>query len=275
MSVVIAAAVLAAVTVAPASHPVVTNPDWDGKPTQEDVQAHYPPLMTVLRIPGYAAVRCTVTATGRTQGCAVVFESPRGLGFGPAAVEMAAGFRFIPKKIDGRPVDGGTVTIPIRFALDDEAAATASAMPSYEADAETRRLAHRMAELIDSDNFLPGPDNPTEIAAAGIPVKPGEDGRQRMVQAYEQAFATYAPMAIERQAQLCAELFSKEQLHTIVAFLESDAGHAFVDNMRAMAPQMSRAFKAEQDNSAAAALTISCADAPARPDPAARPHEGD
>jgi TonB family protein len=265
----------AAVTTSPGSHPpVVTNPDWDGKPTQEVVQAFYPPLMTALRIPGYAAVRCTVTAAGRTEGCVPVFESPRGLGFGPAAAEMAGAFRFIPKKIDGRPVDGGMVTVPIRFLPEDAPApATASRMSTYEADAETKRLARRMAELIQADAFLPGPDNPTEALAAQIEVKPGEVGRERVVQAYEQAYAAYAPMALERQTKLCAELFSKEQLQAIVAFLDSSAGRAFVDNLRAMGPQMQSLFKNEQDNIAAAALKIYCNSPGACPDPATRPRD--
>lgn len=273
----IAAALFAVAPAAPVAHPaVVTNPDWDGKPTQEEVQAFYPPLMTALRIPGYAAVRCSVMANGHVRSCFPVFESPRGLGFAEAATAMATTFRFVPKKIQGVPVDGGTVTIPIRFDPEEQnLPATASRMPRYTADAEARRLAHRLAELLDGDDFLPGPSNPTERLAAAVPVKPSEDGRERMVKAYEAAYAAWAPQAIEQRAQLCAELFSKEQLRDIVAFLDSPVGHAFADNMRAMNPNMAATFKAEQDNIAAQALKIYCAPPGACPDPATRPREGD
>lgn len=96
--------------------PVITNPDWDDRPSGEDLAAYYPELAAMQDLPGRAIISCSVRTDGRLEDCKAVSESPRGAGFGEAAVRMATLFRMKPKTRDGAPVEGGAVRIPFNFA---------------------------------------------------------------------------------------------------------------------------------------------------------------
>jgi protein TonB len=58
-----------------------------------------------------------VLASGSLESCSVLDESPAGFGFGAAAVKMARWFQMRPKTLDGKPVAGGDVVIPINFGI--------------------------------------------------------------------------------------------------------------------------------------------------------------
>jgi protein TonB len=91
-------------------------PDWLRLPTQAEKLAVYPRAALARRIAGQAAIDCVLDADGYLRGCRVSQESPSGLGFGEAALALAADFRMSPLTPAGATVEGARVSVPISFA---------------------------------------------------------------------------------------------------------------------------------------------------------------
>ncbi len=95
----------------------ITEPDWVSQPTIREFSEQYPKIANALSIAGRATIACEVNVAGGLDECAVVSEEPRGLGFGQAAINMSPAFKMRPQALNGIPVAGGEVRIPVRFAL--------------------------------------------------------------------------------------------------------------------------------------------------------------
>lgn len=113
--VILAAALTGSLAPDPPQQHVIANPDWVRRPTNEELLWVTPTLAARKGKDGRAVIKCTVNVEGALYDCKVVNEDPPDLGFGPAALALAPLFRMRPALLDGKPVAGGTVRIPINW----------------------------------------------------------------------------------------------------------------------------------------------------------------
>jgi protein TonB len=93
----------------------VVPPAWLAHPSSEAVFRAYPKDALARGMSGRAVIQCTVTAEGKLADCQVIEERPAGKGFGEAALSLAPYFLMRPMTVDGQPMPGGKISIPIQF----------------------------------------------------------------------------------------------------------------------------------------------------------------
>ncbi len=90
------------------------NSDMLKKPNPEDYYGVWPAEAWQKGLGGTAVINCNVTPLGTLTDCKVSSESPKGGGFGQAAVILASRMQMKPNLFEGKP--GGTrIEIPVKF----------------------------------------------------------------------------------------------------------------------------------------------------------------
>ena len=94
----------------------LTNPEWNRVIKPEVATALFPKQALAAGLQtGRAILECVVDQTGALNRCTVASEDPSGLGFGAAALVIARALRMNPWTVDGAPVDGAHIQLPIRL----------------------------------------------------------------------------------------------------------------------------------------------------------------
>ena len=90
-----------------------TGPRLVTGPTIGQIRASHPPRARSRY--GRAELSCVIRLDDRLDDCRIVDETPPGLGFGAAGLQVSGFFRFQPPTENGRPVQGQRVTVGIDF----------------------------------------------------------------------------------------------------------------------------------------------------------------
>lgn len=208
---------------------MVTKPDWVEKPNGDDFANYYPRIPELLGISGRTLMRCDVSATGTLENCNITQEQPAGLGFGDAALKISQFFRMKPMSVDGAPVAGAKINIPITFAGPPSEAESPSSPPaSPQPSAKALELARRVAATgfgpAEMDAYAARLRNSILERQFGASLTEQE---QAALDDYVQAMRDSAPQRAEALAQRLAREFTEAQLTEIATFLESPTGIAW------------------------------------------------
>lgn len=91
----------------------IGDPRWLQRP--RNLAAYYPARAIERNVEGAVRLDCVVRVTGLLD-CSVISESPRGWGFGDAALRMARAHRMVPATRDGVAVEGRyTMRVPFEI----------------------------------------------------------------------------------------------------------------------------------------------------------------
>jgi TonB family protein len=91
----------------------ITRPDWVRVPTNDEL-IHYIPSSAAAN-GGRTLLHCYVTNRGLMDRCSVMNEAPTGHGYGGAALALTELFVMRPMTVDGQPVGGADINIPIKW----------------------------------------------------------------------------------------------------------------------------------------------------------------
>jgi TonB family protein len=213
---------------------VITNPDWVKTPNGADFADDYPAIARALGLGGHATLHCAVAADGSLENCEVSSEAPKGMGFGAAAIEMSTDFLMRPQTIDGRPVSGGEINIPIHFqpAPDDAPTAPAPAEPAKTPTPATLALAHRLALAAHWDADATAAIQTYESQLTQQMQQRGLSNEETIaVNSISTAGDDWIRAQLQRREEGLAAIFSDDELTKLIDFFSSPTGQMWFSHV--------------------------------------------
>ncbi|MES2722681.1 MAG: energy transducer TonB [Pseudomonadota bacterium] len=88
---------------------------WKVRPTGDDLMLAYPEAPRLQRVAGRAEIECAISVKGALEACQVISETPAGLGFGDAALNLSRKIVLHPQDRTGANTAGRAIRVPVRW----------------------------------------------------------------------------------------------------------------------------------------------------------------
>ncbi len=199
----------------------IANPDWLRRPSGDDVADSYPKLASFLGVAGEVTLDCAVSVDGAMHDCKVLTELPTGLGFGSAALGMAPRFAMRPRTVNGAPVGGAIVRIPIRYLQPEQDAIPAAGPAPQPLSEHLQVLTARIAKALHYEDRYTAQFEKALSDPAADPAK-----EKLALDAVKAAMVDKGFWLAQLQRDLSAS-FNEQQLAELAAFFESPTGRAW------------------------------------------------
>lgn len=205
----------------------LVNPPWSRQPTEIDVQSMAPPITNLLGLSGWAQINCIVQPSGGLDSCVAVRESPTGLHFGAAALQLSEAYEIDSAKVD-RAVSGEIVAVLVNSNPNSFSSHTPDSRPRSERQGkapseEAMSLARR---IVEADTTMQPIDDladqlriPTSVPGAN---NPELLGAQALVEAIQESRNALA----EQMAKTYAVEYTPAELRRILDFRVGPGGQA-------------------------------------------------
>ena len=95
--------------------PVIGKPKWQSLPASTDTDAAFGEILRTGAGTVRVSLACRVQQGGTVSDCAVASEDPPGKGVGAAALTLAPTLKLSTWTIEGLPIVGGTIRVPLRL----------------------------------------------------------------------------------------------------------------------------------------------------------------
>jgi len=208
----------------------IDNPQWSRSPSEYVVTNAAPKLATAVGLTAAVRLTCRVEKSGELTGCATDEELPRGLGFGAAAMKLAASYRLSRVQLEAGAV-GRKVTLRVGFAP----TLTEPYVPPKPRSAAALELSRKLAAANDG---LETARRDIEVQILGFESKRPDEVDAKVYEALIEAYRVGALKAVEtvveNQVQFWAATRTEADLSTMAEFQGSAGGRALRERSAAL-----------------------------------------